>query len=68
MSIDSQKQEVIAAIEQMKDESALRQIMHVLQQGVAPKQRAPLGFARGNSGIRMAGDFDAPLDDFADYM
>ena len=67
MSIDSQKQEVIAAIEQMKDESALRQIMHVLQQ-VAVKQRAPLGFARGNSGIRMAGDFDAPLDDFADYM
>jgi Protein of unknown function (DUF2281) len=67
MTIEAQKQEVIAAIEQMADEEALLKIAQLLKQGRVSKPRAPLGFARG-SGIWMADDFDEPLEDFAGYI
>ncbi|UYZ61786.1 DUF2281 domain-containing protein [Hymenobacter weizhouensis] len=67
MITDEQKKEVIAAIEQLQDKEALQKIAQAVKELTAPKQRAPLGFARGN-GIWMADDFDEPLEDFADYM
>ena len=68
MITEEKRKEVLAAIERMDDETALQQIVQLLKLGIAPKPRAPLGFARGDSGIWMADDFDAPLEDFADYM
>ncbi len=50
----------------MEDENALLEIMQLVRQGIAAKPRAPLGFA-GGSGIGMADDFDASLEELADY-
>ena len=68
MTMEAEKQEVIAAIEQLQDEFALTQIEAILAQAAAPRGpvRAP-GFAKGMV-TYMADDFDEPLDDMKDYM
>ena len=68
MTIEAKKKEVIAAIEQLQDESALTQIEAILVQAATPQGpvRAP-GFARGMV-TYMADDFDEPLDDMKEYM
>ena len=72
MVTEIQKQELLAAVSQVQDEAVWQQIKNLLTTAAASrdtaKPRAPLGFARGESGIWMADDFDEPLDDFADYM
>ena len=67
MTIEAQKQEVMAVIAQTQDEELLRKIAELIPSLVPPKVRLPLGFARGE-GFWMADDFDEPLEDFADYM
>ena len=67
MTIEAQKQEVMAVIAQMQDAEMLRKIAELVKPAAPTKSRAPLGFARGD-GFWMADDFDEPLEDFADYM
>ena len=68
MITEAKKQEVIAAIKQLQDESALTQIEAILVQAATSQGpvRAP-GFAKGMV-TYMADDFDEPLDDMRDYM
>lgn len=68
MILETKKQEVIAAIEQLEDAQLLAQIEELLKGASEPKKRLrEPGFAR-DGGFWMSADFDEPLEDMEEYI
>ena len=59
-------EQVIALLQQSPDEQKKR-VLTILTQEAPPRRRAVFGSGK-NDIIYIAEDFDAPLEDFKDYM
>lgn len=65
-TLDLTEEQIIALVDQLTDEQK-RHLLQRLQQPAAPQSSPVFGIAKGAI-VYMAPDFDAPLDDFKEYM
>lgn len=69
MTVEAQKLELIQWIASLDNQQLLQQIAELKQQALPPmsKPKREFGFGR-HAILRIADDFNAPLDDFKEYM